>query len=102
MPLETGAVLEGDGLTAELVRVSPTPPSAVAENRWLVRLEPPPVDAPQVSLTMPDHGHGAPAGDTVLRDDGVELSLGLTMPGYWEVRLETADGVVVFPICAEP
>jgi len=101
MRVEAGAVLEGDGLTAELLRVSPTPPSAVAENRWLVRLEPLPVDAPQVSLTMPDHGHGAPPGGAVLRDDGFELSIRLTMPGYWEVRLETADGTVVVPICAE-
>ena len=102
MLMEPGAVRDGEGLTAELLRVSPTPTSAVVENHWTFWLEPQPVDPPRVSLTMPDHGHGAPPVEGFLGDDGVDVSFGLTMPGYWEVRLETADGVVVFPVCAEP
>ena len=100
--VSSGPRLEGDGLAATLESASPVPPSAAVGNAWRVALDPMPTEAPSVELAMPDHGHGAPDGEAVLVDGVVEVTVDFTMPGYWEVRLETVDGSVVLPVCAEP
>lgn len=98
-----GLSVAGEGLDLRLTALSPVPPSAAATNAWTVALTPAPADAPSVTLFMPDHGHGAPDGAATLLEDGAAaLSLDFTMPGLWEVTVETADGAVVLPVCAEP
>jgi hypothetical protein len=98
-----GLEVDGDGLSVRLVVLSPDPPTAAATNSWTVEVTPAPSAPPGVSLYMPDHGHGAPDGAAALAADGTaELSLDFTMPGLWEVTVETDDGAVVMPVCAEP
>jgi hypothetical protein len=98
-----GLEADGEGLSLRLAALSPDPPTAAATNAWTVALTPAPGAAPAVRLYMPDHGHGAPDGGAVLAADGMaELELDFTMPGLWEVTVETSDGTVVLPVCAEP
>lgn len=100
--LRPGLMFEGDGMVARLTAFSPDPPAAAATNAWTLELEPTPPEAPSVSMVMPDHGHGAPDGAAAFADGAVDVWLDFTMPGFWEVTLATADGVVVLPVCAAP
>lgn len=102
LDLVPGVIVQGEGVTARLQVLSPDPPSAAATNAWTVVLEPVPAEAPSVSLSMPDHGHGAPDGTAQMVAGAAELAVDFTMPGFWEVTLTTADGTVVLPVCAEP
>ncbi|MEC7948007.1 MAG: hypothetical protein VX265_10590 [Myxococcota bacterium] len=100
--LRPGLLFEGEGIVARVLALSPDPPAAAATNAWTLELEPAPLEAPNVAMVMPDHGHGAPDGEAVLVEDGVDLWLDFTMPGFWEVTLASSDGVVVLPVCAAP
>lgn len=103
LALAAGVTVQGDGLGVRVSALSPDPPSAAATNAWTVTLTPAPPAAPTVQLFMPDHGHGAPDGRALLEPDGgAALAIDFTMPGLWEVTLETPDGRVVLPVCAEP
>ncbi len=93
---EPDMVLPGEeGLTSiTLLSVTPAPPD-VGDSEWLVEiadLEGDPLDGCTVTATlwMPDHGHGAPEGQTVPKEEpGQYLLTGISfvMAGYWEITV---------------
>ncbi len=93
---EAGMSLTGEEglISITLVSVTPDPPD-VGDSEWLVRIRDPqdtPLDDCDVTaaLWMPDHGHGAPEGQTVPKDEpGEYLLTGISfvMAGYWEVTV---------------
>ena len=105
VPLSPGARF-GDSPALVIDRADPEQPVPDV-NTWWIAVDGASDCVLEVSTWMPDHGHGGPAPVVGEGAEGqTELSLRLTMGGYWEVTVDAAcaDAVSatwVVPICAE-
>lgn len=94
-----GMSKEGDAFSFRLMDSVPAPPDK-DDNVWTIRIEDGGEGVPDlavdVSLNMPDHGHGTPV-EVVITDEGdgvyVADPVNMWMPGLWDVKITADDGV---------
>lgn len=106
-----GMSKDGDVFTFRLMDSVPAPPDK-DDNIWTIRVEDGGEGVPglavDVSLNMPDHGHGTPVGVEITDEgDGVYTAdpLNMWMPGLWDVKISADDGAaddsVTFRFCVQ-
>ena len=106
-----GMSKDGDVFTFRLMDSVPAPPDK-DDNTWTIRVEESGEGVPDlaldVSLNMPDHGHGTPVGVGITDEgDGVYVAdpLNMWMPGLWDATITADDGVaddsVTFRFCIQ-
>ncbi len=106
-----GMSKDGDVFTFRLMDSVPAPPDK-DDNTWTIRVEDEGEGVPglavDVSLNMPDHGHGTPVPVEITDEgDGVYIAdpLNMWMPGLWDVKITADDGVsdddVTFRFCVQ-
>jgi hypothetical protein len=106
-----GMSKDGDVFTFRLMDSVPAPPDK-DDNAWTIRVEDGGEGVPglavDVSLNMPDHGHGTPVPVEITDEgDGVYVAdpLNMWMPGLWDVKITADDGAadddVTFRFCVQ-